>query len=65
LVAAAADGETICILRRGKPFARLVAAAGKGRPIEPATLRTITEAMPVQPENASAFVRRMRDDERY
>jgi prevent-host-death family protein len=65
LVAAAAAGEAICIMRRGKPVARLVAAAAPRRRIDPAALRAITEAMPVQHEGAGEFVRRMRDDERY
>ncbi|MBV8121291.1 MAG: type II toxin-antitoxin system prevent-host-death family antitoxin [Alphaproteobacteria bacterium] len=65
LVAAAAAGEPICILRRGKPAARLVAARDTRRRIEAARLRAITMTMPLQPEPAAEFVRRMRDDERY
>jgi prevent-host-death family protein len=65
LVAAAAAGEAICIMRRGKPVARLVAAEAARRRIDPAALRALTEAMPMQDESAGEFVRRMRDDERY
>jgi prevent-host-death family protein len=65
LVTAAAGGETVCIMRRGKPVAWLVAAECRRRPIDPAALRALTEAMPVQAQTAGAFLRRMRDDERY
>jgi prevent-host-death family protein len=65
LVAAAAAGETVCITRRGKPVAWLVAAESKRRPIDPTALRALTEAMPMQRERAADLVRRMRDDERY
>ena len=65
LVTAAATGETVCILRRGKPVARLVAAECERRRIDPSRLRAITDAMPMQVESAGDFVRRMRDDNRY
>jgi prevent-host-death family protein len=65
LVAAAAAGEPICILRRGKPMARLVAASGGRQRIDAARLRAVTLTMPTQSEPADEFVRRMRDDERY
>jgi len=65
LVAAAAAGEPVCILRRGKPVARLVAAQGERRRIDATRLRAVTVTMPLQPEPAGEFVRRMRDDERY
>lgn len=65
LVRGAAAGETVCIVRRGKPVARLVAAEGESRRIDPSRLRAITEAMPVQQEEARDFARRTRDDDRY
>jgi prevent-host-death family protein len=65
LVEEAAAGEPICITRRGKPAARLIAVDMPRRRIEPAALKTITDAMPMQPESARDFVRRMRDSERY
>jgi prevent-host-death family protein len=65
LVAAASAGEPVCILRRGKPVAQLVAAQGMRRRINAERLRAITVKMPLQPESAGEFVRRMRDDERY
>jgi prevent-host-death family protein len=65
LVAAAAAGETVCIMRRGKPVAWLVAGDSARRRIDPAALRELTEAMPMQRESAADLVRRMRDGERY
>jgi prevent-host-death family protein len=65
LVAAAAAGEPVCILRRGKPVARLVADRGARQRIDAARLGTMTATMPLQLESAGEFVRRMRDDERY
>jgi prevent-host-death family protein len=57
LVAVAAAGEPVCILRRGKPVALLVPAQGKRRRIEAARLRAVTETMPGQQEPAREFVR--------
>jgi prevent-host-death family protein len=65
LVAAAAAGEPVCILRRGKPVAQLVEFRGTRQRIDAERLRAITVKMPLQPEPAGEFVRRMRDDERY
>ena len=33
--------------------------------IDPATLRPVTDGMPVQQESAGEFIRRMRDEDRY
>ena len=65
LVTQAAAGEPVCIMRRGKPVAQLTAVDARRKPIDPSALRAITDAMPMQPEGARDFVRRMRDDERY
>ena len=65
LVTQAAAGEPVCIMRRGKPVAQLTAVDVRLKPIDPSALRVITDAMPMQPEGARDFVRRMRDDERY
>jgi prevent-host-death family protein len=65
LVAAAAAGEPVCILRHGKPVAKLVPAQSERRRIDPSMLRAVTEAMPPQLETASRWVRRRRNDERY
>ena len=65
LVTAAATGETVCILRRGKPVARLDSSRMRTQRIDPSRLRAITDAMPMQVESAGDFIRRMRDDNRY
>ena len=65
LVAQAAAGEPVCILRRGKPVAQLTAVNVGRKRIDPSALQAVTDAMPRQPESARDFVRRMRDDERY
>jgi len=65
LVAQAAAGETVCIMRGGKPVAQLTAIDTRRKRIDPSALQVITDAMPMQAESARDFVRRMRDDERY
>lgn len=58
-------GDAIDITRRGKPVARLSAATGPRKPIDVATLRSLTVDMPAQIRNAAELVRTMRDDDRY
>lgn len=58
-------GETVCITRRGKPVAQLTAPAAARKRIDISALRAITDPMPVQPETAAEFIRRMRDQDRY
>ena len=65
LVAQAAAGEVVCIMRRGKAVALLTAVDVRRKPIDPEALRAVTDTMPAQSEPARDFVRRMRDDERY
>ncbi|HTT80243.1 MAG TPA: type II toxin-antitoxin system prevent-host-death family antitoxin [Stellaceae bacterium] len=65
LVDEAASGHAVCIMRRGKPVARIVAAEEPRKPVDVAALRELTDSMPRQAESAADFVRRMRDDERY
>jgi prevent-host-death family protein len=65
LVARAAAGEAVCIMRRGKPVAQLTAIALGRKRIDPSALQAMTDTMPMQSENVRAFVRRMREDERY
>jgi antitoxin (DNA-binding transcriptional repressor) of toxin-antitoxin stability system len=65
LVERAAAGEPVCITRRGKPLVQLSALATPRKPIDIALLRAVTERMPLQTESAGAFVRRMRDEDRY
>ena len=79
LIDRAAGGEVVSITRRGKPVARLVAAAsGKrpaehepvaarppSKPIDWVAIRALTATMPVQTEPAAEFMRRIRDEARY
>ncbi len=65
LVSQAEAGETVQILRRGKPVAQLTAISSPRKPIDLAWLASITEAMPFQEESAGDFVRAMRDSDRY
>jgi prevent-host-death family protein len=65
LVAQAAAGEAVCIMRRGKPVAQLTAIDLGRKRIDASALQAMTDTMPMQPESARDFVRRMRDDERY
>jgi prevent-host-death family protein len=65
LVDRAAAGESVCITRRGKPVARLVAASPARKPIDIEALRALAESMPRQAESAAQAVRAMRDSDRY
>jgi len=65
LVDRAEAGDTIAITRRGKPVAQLTAVAGQRKPIDTALLRSLTAAMPLQPQSAVDLVRSMRDGDRY
>jgi prevent-host-death family protein len=58
-------GESIEITRRGKPVARLTAVAAPRKPIDIASLKALTDEMPVQAVGAAEFVRSMRDGDRY
>jgi prevent-host-death family protein len=65
LVERAAAGDAVCITRRGRPVAQIVAIDTPRRRIDAAALRAITDRMPLQSEPARDFVRRMRDSDRY
>jgi prevent-host-death family protein len=65
LVERAAAGEAVCITRRGKPVAQITAVDIPRKGIDVAALKAVTDAMPVQPETAREFIRRMRDEDRY
>ncbi len=65
LVERAAGGETVEILRRGKPVARIVAADQPKKAIAIESLKAVTSGAPKQVEGARKFMRRMRDDTRY
>jgi prevent-host-death family protein len=65
LVEEATAGETVCITRRGKAVAQITAVDTPRKRIDVAALRAMTDAMPMQPETARDFIRRMRDEDRY
>jgi prevent-host-death family protein len=60
-----AAGDSIEITRRGKPVARLTAAAEPRKRIDAALLRSLTSAIPPQAQEAVDVVRSMRDRDRY
>nr|WP_302675309.1 type II toxin-antitoxin system prevent-host-death family antitoxin [Sphingomonas sp. CL5.1] len=59
------DGESIEILRRGKPVARLSSAHRAARPVIAAELRALTSGIKPQRTSAAEVVREMRDGDRY
>jgi len=65
LVERAAAGESVCIMRRGEPVAKLTAAEPRRKRVDVKALRELTASMPMQKETAGEFVRRMRDEDRY
>jgi prevent-host-death family protein len=65
LVARAAAGDTVRIMRRGKPVAQLIGIKSRRKRIDPLALRALTDSMPIQLESARDFVRRLRDQDRY
>ena len=58
-------GDTVRIVRRGKPVAQITAVETPRKPIDLRALRALTGAMPAQSEAARLLVRRMRDEDRY
>jgi prevent-host-death family protein len=65
LVERAAAGEPVYITRRGKTVAQITAVDTPRKRVDVAVLRAMADAMPVQPETARDFIRRMRDEDRY
>ena len=65
LVERAEAGDSIDITRRGKPVARLTAAANPRKPVDLSLLKALTATMPPTTEAAADLVRSMRDDDRY
>jgi hypothetical protein len=51
--------------RGGKAVAQITAVDTPRKRIDVAALRAMTDAMPMQPETARDFIRRMRDEDRY
>lgn len=67
LISRVERGDEIQIVRRGKLVARLSPPeARRTKPgIDIEALRRLTQDMPFQEQGAGAFVRAMRDDDRY
>ena len=65
LVEQAATGETVCIMRRGRPVAQLIAINQPRKRIDTAALRAMTGRMTRQEQSAGDFMRRTRDGDRY
>jgi len=65
LVERAAMGDTVRILRRGKPVAQITAIREPRKAVDLKALQEVTRAMPRQRESARALVRKMRDESRY
>jgi prevent-host-death family protein len=65
LVTRAVEGETVQITRRGKPVAQITAIEPPRQPIDLEALKAIRRLSHKQKESAGAFMRRMRDEERY
>jgi prevent-host-death family protein len=65
LVERAAAGEAVCITRRGKPVAQIIAIDSPRKSSDIAALQAMTDTMPIQTETARDFIRRMRDEDRY
>jgi prevent-host-death family protein len=58
-------GESVDITRRGKPVARLTAAARPRKAVDATRLQALTASMPRHQQDAAELVRSMRDDDRY
>lgn len=65
LVERTRSGETVCITRRGKPVARVVAAERPRERVDVAKLRALTANMQRQAQGAAEFIRELRDNARY
>lgn len=65
LVEQVASGETVQILRRGKPVAQLIGIKRELEPVDVDLLERVAAKMPPQSESAGDFIRRMRDTDRY
>jgi prevent-host-death family protein len=57
-------GDSIDITRRGKPVARLTAVARPRKRVDAVLLQSLTETMPLQPQDAASLIRSMRDGDR-
>lgn len=58
-------GDSIDIIRKGKPVAKLTAPTTARKRIDVALLQALTATMPFQAESGANLVRSMRDGDRY
>lgn len=65
LVDRVAAGDTVTITRRGKAVARLTSIVAPRKPVDAHALRALTDSMPESRQDAGAFMRAMRESERY
>lgn len=65
LVSKAAAGDNVRITRRGRPMAQLTAIRRDRQPLDVDALQRLTDSLPLQAEGAGAFVRRLRDEDRF
>ena len=65
LVERAEAGETVEIMRRGKPVAKLVPLETGKKRFDAAGLKAFTDTLPMQKQGAGEFMRELRDSARY
>lgn len=65
LIERAEAGETVEIMRRGKPVAKLSPIEPKKQGFDAAALKAFTDTLPFQEQGAGEFIREMRDSDRY
>ena len=65
LVERAAQGEAICITRRGKPVAQITKIERPRKPISLTALRAVTDAIPKRSDPPERWMEKMRDEDRY
>ena len=65
LIAKAEAGETIRILKRGKPVAVLSAVEQEKVSVDLAELQRVTSSMTGNTGSAARLIRKMRDEDRY
>ncbi len=66
LIARVEAGETVDIMRRGKPVATISPKTpAKKKKVDVAMLKALADRMPYQDISAGDFVRQMHDSDRY
>jgi len=65
LIAAVEAGDEVVITKRGVPVATIVPRPKPKKKIDLHWLREMTKDIPYQEEDSGAFMRRVRDSDRY